>query len=134
MPVATPMMITTPIAMKNDMRATPPRSARISDHAFTPRGSGQWKSPSRLSGPTWAQLDYLGCREPAQGVRDRLVTVVGGVLVAHRRMRSRVPDPAHQLSQCGSGGGSERGPGVPQVVEAQIRPPIGGASGMERLV
>jgi len=57
--------------------------------------------------------------QPAEDLRDGLVTVSGGVLVDDRGPRARMPEPGHQFLEACSGRGGQRPAHVPQIMEMQ---------------
>ena len=61
-----------------------------------------------------------GFREFRQGGGELRIPALRGVLVFHRRGRSRVPEACHQVRQRRARGGGEHRPGVPQVMESQV--------------
>jgi hypothetical protein len=56
--------------------------------------------------------------EPAQRLRDSVVTVSGGVLVDQRGPRARMPEAGHQFLQAPSSGGCQSPAHVPEIVTA----------------
>ena len=51
------------------------------------------------------------------------------MLVAQRRLRGAVTQPAHELGEAGPGGGRQHRAGVAQVVEAEVGAADGGVGG-----
>ena len=72
--------------------------------------------------------------ELAQCHRYRHVATLGSVLVPQRGAGCGVPEPAHQLGQCGARRRGQDGSGVAEVMEPQIRPSSGLTGPVERLV
>jgi len=66
----------------------------------------------------------------AQQRSDLAVPALGGVLVAHRRLRCGVTETRHQLGQAGASRRGQHRAGMAQIVPAQIGP----ARGIARLV
>jgi hypothetical protein len=70
-------------------------------------------------------------RDGGQFGCDELISLGGRVLIPHRRLRRRMSQTAHQLGNRGACLGGQDGAGVPQVMDAKVRPPSGNACTFE---